>query len=80
MTQQQLAAGLAARLMETMDIPAMRRDISKRANLEWLADNAALLNPSHESIEPLMLALMRALEQERAAPESKQVAPKSKED
>jgi hypothetical protein len=39
-------------LLEPMDIPSLRRDITKEENLRWLSRNLAIRNSSHKNFKP----------------------------
>jgi hypothetical protein len=49
-------------ILETMEIPDMRRDITKISNLRWLSRNLAIQNCTHPMFQPakeLIISLIR---------------------
>jgi len=47
--------------LNTMDVPPLRRDVSKEANLRWLQRNLAVRNSEHPDFRPTMTLLRQAL-------------------
>ena len=46
-------------ILDTMDIPAMRRDLSKESNIRWLQRNIAIDNNRHPRIMEATALLKR---------------------
>jgi len=46
-----------AQLLENIEVPKMRRDLSKPSNIRWLQRNVAINNKGHEV--PEIMALLR---------------------
>jgi len=47
-------------LLDMLDVPAMRKDVTRKANLRWLARNLAANNGEHAMLETT-LGLVRWL-------------------
>jgi len=50
---------LLTEILDTMDIPAMRRDLNKESNIRWLQRNLAIDNNKHPRIEEVTMLLTR---------------------
>ncbi len=49
-------------ILETMEVPDMRRDITKMSNLRWLSRNLAIqncTNPMFQTAKELIISLLR---------------------
>ncbi len=47
--------------LNTMDVPAMRRNVADPANLRWLSRNLAVKNSSHPDLKPCLTLIREAL-------------------
>lgn len=47
------------KILENMDVPAMRRDVSKQENLKWLLRNLAINNGDHPDIDSILREVKR---------------------
>jgi hypothetical protein len=50
---------LLTEVLDTMDIPALRRDLNKESNIKWLQRNLAIDNNKHPRIEEATTLLTR---------------------
>lgn len=47
------------KILEKMDVPALRQDVSKQENLKWLLRNLSINNGDHPDIDDVLREIKR---------------------